>query len=212
MFNIFIDRLEEKLKEPLPGLFAHLKMASESRLKWIREMTDASLAMESSILILLFPDDHLIKTVFILRPDNSGVHSRQVSFPGGRHESCDITLFDTALREANEEIGVNISEIRILGHLTNLYIPPSNFNVFPVVGAISDKPAFRADENEVDRIIEVNLMDLLDDRNMIRKEIEVHNVKITVPCFELNGVTIWGATAMILSEFLEVVKTVINDQ
>jgi 8-oxo-dGTP pyrophosphatase MutT (NUDIX family) len=210
MFEEFISNLEKGLQCPLPGIKAQLMMASSSRLRWIQQWMDTSGAKESSVLILLYPDGDKVKTVLILRQDNSGVHSGQVSFPGGRREETDKTLFDTALREAYEEIGLKRTEVKILGHLTNLYIPPSNFNVFPVVGYISEKPSFRIDKSEVNHIIEVAIADLLDDRYRKVKDIKAGIFTIHAPCFEIDGVTIWGATAMIISELLEVIKSLTN--
>ena len=210
MFEEFISNLEKGLQGPLPGIKAQLMMASSSRLRWIQQWMDTSGAKESSVLILLYPEGDNVKTVLILRPDNSGVHSGQVSFPGGRRELTDKNLFDTALREAYEEIGLERTEVKILGHLTNLYIPPSNFNVFPVVGYTPEKPSFRIDKTEVDHIIEIAIADLLDDRYRKVKDIKAGIFTIHAPCFEIDGVTIWGATAMIISELLEIIKSLTN--
>jgi len=202
-FKAVIQQLEHTLTEPLPGPDAHLKMASASRIKWLKDQIDDSGARDSAVLLLFYPDKANTKLVFILRPEYDGVHSGQVGFPGGGYEEEDRTFLETALREANEEIGINPDEITIIGGLSKLFIPPSNFNVYPYIGYSESKPDFIPDKKEVDRILEVDLSDLINEQNRSTTIINSKYGKIEAPCFEVNDLFIWGATAMIVSELLE---------
>jgi 8-oxo-dGTP pyrophosphatase MutT (NUDIX family) len=200
------DKLQERLAKPLPGSKSHLKMASSARIKWNREMPDASKARESAIMILLYPDQGEIYSVLILRPDYGGVHSGQVSFPGGQVEKTDTSLAETALRETMEEIGLDTISVNIIGRLSRLYIPPSNFNVHPFIGYLEKKPALVPDPEEVASIHEVRIVDLINPANYSIKQIKTRYAELRAPCILLNGLTIWGATAMIISELIDVMK------
>ena len=141
----------------------------------------------------------------MLRPDYGGPHSGQVSFPGGKKEEADKDLTATALREANEELGIPSSHVDILGNLTELFIIASNFVVQPVIGYLDFRPEFKLDPREVVEVIETPVSELL--RPEIRKErpFEVgRGIEIIAPYFNINGHHVWGATAMMLNEFLTV--------
>lgn len=207
-FQHIIRSIEAELKKPLPGLEVQLQMSS---IKRIREMmfSDSSKisGVKSSVLILLYPDTtgNEIQTVLIQRPSYEGVHGGQISLPGGRSEESDKDLHETALREAKEEIGLDPQKVTIIGNLTELYIPPSNYLVLPYVGFSVERPGFHPDPQEVAGIIEIYLHDLKNDRNIIQKEISVRTgLSVYAPCFEINGSTVWGATAMMLNEFREI--------
>jgi len=208
---VSLDQLSKKLKYrlslPLPGLDAQMKMAHlERRLNFSRFVVPAH-ARIGAVLILLFEEDGVLKTCFIERTQNEGIHSGQVAFPGGKKEP-DETLEQAVLREVEEEIGVPRADVMLLGQLTELYIPPSNFLVHPFVGAISYQPNFFPQADEVAEIIEINLDNLSDERYQGEKKIMLNNgVTVETPCYLLNGKTVWGATAMIISEFLDVVNT-----
>jgi 8-oxo-dGTP pyrophosphatase MutT (NUDIX family) len=132
-----------------------------------------------------------------------------VSFPGGGAEPEDTDLVQTALREAFEEIGVPADRVRVLGKLSELYIPPSNFLVTPVVGYLDFRPDFIADTEEVDHIIEVPLTELLSPNCLTEKEIVIFpDVRLNVPCYYARENIIWGATAMMLSELIETIRTI----
>ena len=137
-------------------------------------------------------------------------HSGQISFPGGKLEAFDKTRQAGALREANEEIGVPIEDVAILGKLTPLYIPASNFQVYPFVGYIDYRPKFIPQETEVAEVVEVSLKELMAPKTVKYKSMKFrgnYNVK-EVPYFDVNQKTVWGATGMMLSEFVEVVNQV----
>lgn len=206
-FNDIIEHLQVKLSHPLPGLNAHLRMASESRLRWLIEGMNPSGAKKSSVLILMYPVDKDTHIVLIQRPDYEGMHGGQVSLPGGKREESDATLIETALRETQEELGVPSHLVRVIGTLSELYIPPSNYLVLPVVGFTSERPVFLPDPVEVKKIIEVRIGQLSDPAYKTIKEINVHGYSLSVPCYLINGATIWGATAMILAELEEVIRS-----
>ena len=157
-------------------------------------------------MILLYPNNSEIFTTLIKRQVYKGVHSGQISLPGGKfEEDKDISIVETAFRETQEEIGVLKNSISFVGKLTPLYIPVSNIHVQPVIGCLSQKPEFNADSREVDKIYKVNLQELLTPECIVEDEITMaDNRKVTAPYYNFNNLQIWGATAMILSEYFEI--------
>ena len=212
-FQEIIRGIEFELLKPLPGKDIQLKMSSIRRLQ---EMTDQSQiinGVKSSVLILLYPclGEDEISIVLIQRPSYEGIHGGQISLPGGKSEDKDSDLRETALREAKEEIGIDPANIITIGVLTELFIPPSNYLVLPFVGYASEKPLFQPDPKEVAGIIEIKLKDLLNDSNIKYKDIYVRpGLSVHGPCFVIGSHTIWGATAMILNEFREILKRIYN--
>jgi len=210
MFNDFINKLRLKLKQPLPGREAQFKMASDIRLTNFQYQSMTDKALRSAVLVLLFPYRKSIQMVLIKRAIDKSVHSGQISLPGGKFEKEDADLEQTALRETHEEVGVNPSHIKVLGSLTELFVPPSNFIIFPYVGYCNEKPVFIPDGNEVDCIIEADVRDFLNPHKRKSKEIIIRNeFKITAPVFEIQGHFVWGATGMILSEFTEIIREIL---
>ncbi|MTI32243.1 CoA pyrophosphatase [Cytophagales bacterium RKSG123] len=166
-------------------------------------------ARRGGVLLLLYPEQEKIFFPLMLRPSYPGVHSDQVSLPGGKVEKYDKNLIQTALRETHEEIGVDPSQVTILGELTDLYIPASNFLVRPVVGFARHSLSFQPDPKEVKKIIKATLIDLLDDSKMKQTQLELTNKLILdTPYFDVKQHVVWGATAMILSEFKTIVKEI----
>lgn len=205
MFTEFIGRLKYRLALPLPGANAHWMMAHPYRKQNFLYRNEPEDAKKGSVLILLYTHDNSISTVLIVRQDYDGVHSGQVAFPGGKFEEADIDLKTTALREASEEIGIIPSEIEIVGQLTKLYIPPSNFVVQPFIGMTNYQPSFHPDTEEVKEVIEVNIHQLLDNTIIGEKEILLGNkMRVRTPFFDIKGHTVWGATAMILNELKQI--------
>jgi 8-oxo-dGTP pyrophosphatase MutT (NUDIX family) len=205
-FAKFVILLEQRLQKPLPGISAQLKMSSLARLQKLLRFSSPDDAKQSSVLILLYPLEDRIGLVLMLRPEYTGVHSGQISLPGGKHEETDESLIYTALREAQEEIGIDPVKVQIIGQLTEMYIPPSNFMVTPVVGYQTSRPHFKMDFKEVAKIIEIRLDDLLDEHNRQMKKMKLSKgFSLRVPSYFINGNIIWGATAMILSELKEIV-------
>lgn len=194
--------LNNTIKE-LPGEVAQLKMAPQ-----IRFTPDPvhSQVTDAGVLILLFPFENELSTVFMQRNVYPGVHSGQISFPGGKMEKNDKNIIYTALREVKEETGIDISTVKIIGQITPLYIHVSNFNVIPVIGISEITPVFKPDTSEVEKLITVKIKDFFNTKNITDFEYERGDIKINAPCYNINGDIIWGATAMILSEFLEIMK------
>ena len=182
-------------------------MAPEGRtLKDVDEL-DQSVVRKAAVLALFFEEGQTASLVLTLRKRYEGVHSNQISFPGGRREQEDESYLHTAMREAREEIGITPSKVKIYGQLSPLYIPPSNFLVYPFVGIYEHAPHFIKQESEVEEIFTVSLWDLLDDDFIQKKPINVRGVKMEVPSFQFKGYTVWGATAMMLSELRHLLLT-----
>lgn len=205
-FTTFIDKLKISFQAPLPGQPAHAKLASENRLKFKMPFPNER-TRESAVLILFYPYKNQIYIPLILRPPYDGVHGGQMAFPGGRVEKEDENLVRTAMREAQEEIGVRLTDIKIIGQLTKLYIPPSNFYVQPVVGYMNFKPDFYPDPREVDKVFEVSLEEICDPKILGRKILNVKGLEVETPYYDIQNNTVWGATAMMISELLEVIGT-----
>lgn len=199
--------LRRRLAEPLPGREAQYKMASLRRLQELNpHPAPPATAKIACVLALLFQRNKAWHTVLIERsPNPRDRHSGQISFPGGRWEESDGALANVALREAEEEVGVPAREVEILGQLTELYIPVSNFLVHPFVGLLQAPPAFRPQPGEVAGILTPALEVFHSAKNRKRTDVKIgQGVTLPdVPYFEVDGRVVWGATAMILNEFLE---------
>ena len=193
---------KEILRHKLPGEKAHLRMAPTFR----GDPTSMEEAVPAAVLVLFYPSGGNTHLVLIKRNEYDGPHSAQVSFPGGARETGDNTLEETALRETREEIGVS-GTIEILGSLTPLHIPVSNFMVYPFVGWMEKSPVFRPDPTEVQYVIEVNLKELLDPANRDSETLYHHTEPIEAPFYQVGKEKIWGATAMMLSEVLLLATT-----
>jgi 8-oxo-dGTP pyrophosphatase MutT (NUDIX family) len=199
-----IENIQKRLQEPLPGENAHTKMASSNRLNVKFKPNERT--RKSAVLILFYPFLDEVFMPLILRPMYDGVHGGQMAFPGGRMERSDENLIRTALREAQEEIGVKLNDIQILGRLSQLYIPPSNFFVQPVVGYIPYRPTFYPDEREVDKIVEVSLSEIMDESIISMEQLHVRGVNIEAPAYNIQENKVWGATAMMIAELLEIIN------
>lgn len=207
-YQSFIEKLRYRLQQPLPGEAAQFIMAPERRITmkeyYASEPVNPRL---SAVLICFFPDNENICTWLMLRPDEQGAHSGQVSFPGGRFEAGDIDLQNTALREAHEEIGIDQTKIEVIGALTNLYIPVSNNLVTPFIGFVMEKPALQKNDVEVKAIIETDISLIL---NPSLKQVDtfagLHNLNIRAPYYNIHGHKVWGATAMMLSELESIIS------
>lgn len=162
-------------------------------------------------MAVFYPDEKgVAHFVLILRKTYRGVHSNQVGFPGGRVEPTDRNLEHTALRETEEEVGIPENEIKVIKQLTKLYIPPSDFWVHPFVGLMEKTPLLVAQESEVERILEIDVDEFLDEGSLITQNLSTSYAKnIEVPAFSLAGHVVWGATAMMLSELKDLLKAVV---
>lgn len=203
LFEPFLRQIRHDLASPLPGKTAQYRMAPQLRrdeqVDYEQSRPDAR---RGGVLALFYPQGDRLNLPLILRPTYPGVHSGQVGFPGGGYDPLDVDLTATALREAYEEVGVHPSEVTVLGHLTPLYVFASNYLVLPIVAWVDYRPDFRPDPYEVAMLIETPLLDLLDERNRRSEVWDLRGRPTQVPFFAIQGQTIWGATAMMLSELL----------
>ncbi|MEO0896149.1 MAG: CoA pyrophosphatase [Bacteroidota bacterium] len=199
-----INLLKHRLSSPLPGKKAQVELASGRSHMFGHRPTNHRL---SGVLILLYPHLGQWHTVFMKRTEDGRTHSGQISFPGGRKEESDPDLYYTALREAHEELGIVPEEVEILGRLTDLYIPSSNYLVVPTVGIVQTKPSFVPNPTEVAAIVESPLPTLMDPANKVYAEVfGSSGFHMEVPAFKVGEHIIWGATAMILNELLVLFK------
>lgn len=166
---------------------------------------------KAAVLALFYPSrNDFTNLLLILRKTYNGVHSNQIGLPGGKTEETDADLEETALRETYEEVGVLPEKVHLITALSEVYIPPSNFEVQPYVGLSHDTLSFVPQETEVEEIVEVALSDLLDDSNLFYQNLSTSYAEnVEVPAFKLEGYTVWGATAMMLSEIKELLKQVL---
>jgi len=201
-----VKAIEVNLREPLPGYEVQKRMEPSVRADFLGNTTPNLATRKSAVMILLYPSDQGLKFVLIKRQTYDGPHSGQVSLPGGKFDESDVSIEETALRETYEEVGVEPNVITILGKLTELFIPISNLLVQPFVGFIAQKPQFTPNLQEVEYIVEVDVAHLLEDSRKSVKVINSHGRPITAPFYIFQNEMVWGATAMILSEFEEVVR------
>ncbi len=208
-FDEFLISLSKVKNLPLPAQASQFKMSPPFRLE-LQEMYKESMknANRAGVMALFYPDKkRQIKLVLILRNTYKGVHSAQISFPGGKFEPQDDSLIKTAIRETSEEIGIPEQDIEIIKQLTEVYIPPSNFYVQPFLGFIRETPIFNKQDDEVEEVIEVLLHDLINDDNVISTPVKTsYSIEVEVPAYLLNGHIVWGATAMMLSEIKDLLK------
>jgi len=214
-FYDFIDKLKFQLQKPLPGEDAQLLMAPSIRRKMSTYNFDALNPKVSAVMALIYPNENLEPTmVLILRQSYAGVHSAQISFAGGKKDDADENIKATALRETFEEIGVEQHHINVLTELSNLYIPPSNFLVFPFLGYCNEKPAFNLDYKEVAQLLEFKALQITNDAIKSKMIIDKHpsGDNVTAPYYLINDHKVWGATAIILSEIEAIFKEILFDE
>jgi 8-oxo-dGTP pyrophosphatase MutT (NUDIX family) len=208
-FEKLILGLESALKAPLPGKNAQIEMSPVPIDLRRFEVNFPGDHRKSGVLILFYPDRGSIFFPLIKRPEYPGFHSGQVALPGGKMELSDANIIETALREAEEEIGLDRMKVNVLGSLSDLYIPVSNFLVSPVIGFLEKRPELVPEEKEVSRIIPAELPNLLKPEIRKKKILDLgRNINLDTPYFEIDGEVVWGATAMILSELIQVVFSV----
>nr|WP_209331762.1 CoA pyrophosphatase [Lunatimonas salinarum] len=197
-----LTKLAAAMKGPLPGRKGQMLMAPLPMDEERFEQVSGTHVRQGAVLVLFYPDEGGCMVPFVKRPNYVGVHSGQVSLPGGKRDPDDEDLVNTALRETYEEIGVSSSEIKIFGKLSSLYIPPSNFSVFPFLGYTEQKPQFKPDPYEVDRLITCSFEYLASANIRKKKPLRSGLTTLTAPYFDIDNEVVWGATAMILSELL----------
>lgn len=210
-FPDFLVNLKSVFSEGLPGKSAQLKMAPSFRIPRHMDNSDTKMPNEGAVLILLYPFNNSVYSVLIERAEYRGYHSSQMSFPGGKMEKNDHSLQDTALREAHEEIGVPKETVTCIGAITNLYIPVSNFNVSPFLGFAPERPHFIPHPREVKSIIEFDIKILKEESTKSRKKIKLANgMFLETPYYNIENKTVWGATAMIISELEAITSQLIK--
>ncbi len=203
------EKLKQKLNKPLPGLTSHLKMAPASRVAEIENIESYyENAKKSAVMILLYQENNSTKVIFIRRSFYVGIHAGQIAFPGGRFEDSDLMIENTALREIEEEIGITADKIEILGRLSDIYVPPSNFLISIFVGYLKEKPAYNIDEREVAEVIEIDLADFFRENIIHQKDFLVPSADTTVNAlyYKVGNIDLWGASAMVMTEFLDIIK------
>lgn len=195
----------------LPGEEAHAIMVPPERLKIMENLNIEELnPKQAGVMMLFYPKGIETHLVLIVRNSYKGVHSSQIAFPGGKYEEDDLNLEETALRETFEEVGVSSDKIEVLRAFTHLYIPPSNFMVYPFLGICKEEIIFYPDAIEVADIIELPLTIFLSDSILVDANINTsYSKSITVPVFKIDEHIVWGATAMILSELKIVLKSIL---
>lgn len=204
------DAIAAALREPLPGLRAQVRMAPHPRP--LQPPTPEHQPREGGVLVLLYPREPEGELYLVLtrRTERVGNHRGQISFPGGRVDPEDLTTVRTALREACEEINVCADDLRLLGDLTPLYIPPSDYRIFPHVAYIAQRPDLRPHPDEVAELLEAPVRHFLDERNIIEEEWLLHGEPRQVPFFDVYGHKVWGATAMVLAEFTAILLSIVR--
>lgn len=205
-FFEWVQRVQAVLNGPLPGLAQQLQMAPPYREVPNEAWVMAQNPKIAAVLAILAFEAHEASLIFTKRKSYAGVHSNQVSFPGGKSEPEDASLLATALRESEEEVGLPLASTQILGSLTPLYIPPSNFLVHPFVAVVHELPNWQIQETEVDELLSIPVSYLLSGDSRTQREIMVAGSTRLVPGFVWGEHFIWGATAMMLEELLAVVR------
>jgi 8-oxo-dGTP pyrophosphatase MutT (NUDIX family) len=210
-FQEFLEYVPKIMEAPLPAKEAHYKMAPLERIEKMEKLELQSKNPKiAAVMMLFYPKNGSTHIVLIVRNSYKGVHSAQIAFPGGKFEPEDETFEITALRETFEEIGIHPDRIEILRQFTHLYIPPSNFLVYPYLGICKEEILFVPDSSEVAAIIELPLSLFLGEEVMVSVAISTSYANdIMVPAFKIGEHIVWGATAMMLSELKEVLKKVL---
>ncbi len=205
-----IIALGEALRGELPGTEAHLEMAPAYRHDAGLLSVRGKPCRHAAVLVLLYPKDNGMNVILTLRTDDLPDHPGQISFPGGRQEPGE-SLEDTALREANEEIGLGYGRVNVLGELSPLFIGPSNFCVHPFVAISETEPELAPLEEEVAAILHVPVASLFDPESVAVERWSLQGQMVDIPCIRFHHYKIWGATAMMLSELRAVLENLPAD-
>jgi len=201
-----LPKIKQIRPDNLPGFEAQAKMSPPMRQQFTQADIMRLNAKKSAVLVLLYEKNQQTHIVFTQRQEYDGAHSGQISFPGGKMDHTDPDLTYTALRETAEEVGVEVARDAVIGELSFLYVPPSNFVIYPYIAHLEELPQFVPEEKEVKRIIELPVQELLNPSNqqVYRYHNKGLNIDFDSPSYLVEGTTIWGATAMILSELLTI--------
>ena len=175
---------------------------------WVNHKDNELNEKKSAVLILFFHEEDELKMIVIRRSVYVGIHSGQIAFPGGRYEEEDKDVRTTALREIQEEIGISEDKIELLGRLSDIYVPPSNFLISVFVGYLDEKPIYNIDEREVAEVIEIPFAEFYRTNQVKQKDFYVNSIQAVsnAPYFDVTNAEIWGASAMVISELLDVLN------
>ena len=204
--NKLIEKLKLQFNEKLPGEAAQRKMLAVPRVKVALPNTDEQ-AIPSAVLILLFQDGNEIRFFLTERTDTVQHHKGQISLPGGAREKGE-QLFETAIRETHEEIGVPGKDIKVIGELTPLFVPVTGYMIHPFVGYINYIPKLVPHPGEVNNDFSITLNDLLDPTNIKTELWTIRGLPVDVPFYQFDKYKVWGATAMILAEFKQCIEEI----
>lgn len=206
-FDHFLNLIPLLKDASLGGLDAQFKLAPPSRKPYGENEIRTKNPKSAAVLALFYERNNETNFLLTLRANYNGTHASQISFPGGKSNSSDLNLQQTALREAEEEIGISIKKVKIIREMTQVYIPPSNFLVTPFIGYLNENPIF-TQNYEVKKLIEISVKDFLNDTAITATTVKTLTAtELEVPCFLLNNYVVWGATAMMLSEIRELLKS-----
>jgi 8-oxo-dGTP pyrophosphatase MutT (NUDIX family) len=210
-FDEFLKYTPKIQNVELPATNAHAKMSPSNRLELLKNIDfEKTKPRKAAVMMLFYPKHSQTHLALILRNSYNGVHSSQIAFPGGKVEEDDIDLSDTALRETHEEIGIHPMNIELVRSFTEVYIPPSNFMVYPFMGYSLSELNFVLQKEEVAGLVELPMVDFLDDKILENKILKTSYAEaFDVPGFQVNEHFVWGATAMMLSELKETIKMVL---
>jgi 8-oxo-dGTP pyrophosphatase MutT (NUDIX family) len=203
-------KMKERLTAPLPGHEAH-DVFRATPVGDVRPLFDHKHPPRpGGVIILLYEDEGLFKFPLIKRPEYAGTHGGQISLPGGKAEPGEDAV-ETALRECEEEIGVQRDQIEVLGKLSDFLVIPSNYQVTPVIASVMHKPSFKPDPFEVSRILEARVGDFASEYAIKQTEILVAGkYRMLAPHFKIENEIVWGATAMMLNEFRVVLRELLT--
>ncbi len=202
-----LEFLRVRLRGPKPGLKAQLKMVTSPRPGDKTYLDVGGSCLKAGVLVLLYPWREKLSLVLTRRTSTVAHHQAQISFPGGRMDKGESAVA-AAIREAHEELQIMPDSIRILGELTPLYVPPSNYCIYPVVAGVVERPDFRPSPIEVAEIIEVPVEHLLDPTNVRQETWPLRGMDVRVPFYLFKDHKIWGATAMILAELVDLISSI----
>ena len=203
-FDVFKHRLLKLKNKSLPGVKSHLELAPKNRIQLLKKYKLNLKTHDAAVSLCFYPDiNNNVILPLILRNKYHGVHSNQISFPGGKKEDDDLDLIDTSKRETFEEVGIKKENMNFQFKLTDIYIPPSNFLVRPYIFIIEKTPLLNPNHHEVVEVIKPNLKSLM---NLNIQYGYINEKKIECPFFLIENHIVWGATAMILNEFLSLLN------
>ncbi|MEN9908285.1 MAG: hypothetical protein RLZZ540_1434 [Bacteroidota bacterium] len=213
-FQYFLKFIPQLIQEELPAAVSHEKMMPLQRKELLEKINFKEInPKEAAVTMLFYPKNKETHLVLIVRNSYQGVHSAQIAFPGGKFEPEDTDFQTTALRETEEEVGISRDKIEIIKAFSSLYIPPSNFMVYPFLGICKEEIQFVPDAVEVASIIELPLTVFMDDSILTIENLSTSYASlIEVPAFKIDGHIVWGATAMMLSELRDVLNSVLVDE